>query len=339
MLNDLDKIMGALYGMAIGDALGMPSELWPREKVKNFFDGPITDFIDGPAENEIGCNYKAGQYTDDSGQAFVIIQAILDAKGKPTHQEIAKRLLEWAEKENAFENNILGPSSKASLDAWRKGTDPTIFTHKAETNGAAMRIAPVGCVYSTERIHDLISLVHHVSAVTHETDVTISGAAMIATCVSAAIEGLSWDEMIEKSYFAHDIALELGAKTYAASNKYRLQEALAWIQNGIEREELEEKLYHIIGTGVSTSESVPTAIAIAYFTKDPIACARFCANLGGDTDTIGAMATAICSAKVGFKNIDPKFIEKIDEANAIDLKQIAKQIAEIRDTYHLTEVK
>ena len=42
-----NKIAGTLYGMAIGDAMGMPSELSSRKKVQQFFRG-ITDFLDGP---------------------------------------------------------------------------------------------------------------------------------------------------------------------------------------------------------------------------------------------------------------------------------------------------
>ena len=32
-----DKIAGALYGMALGDAMGMPAELWGRERARKFF--------------------------------------------------------------------------------------------------------------------------------------------------------------------------------------------------------------------------------------------------------------------------------------------------------------
>lgn len=41
-----DKIAGALYGMALGDAMGMPAELWGRERARKFFGGKITEFID-----------------------------------------------------------------------------------------------------------------------------------------------------------------------------------------------------------------------------------------------------------------------------------------------------
>ena len=62
-----------------------------------------------------------------------------------------------------------------------------------------------------------------------------------------------------------------------------------------------ENLYNLVGAGVNTSESVPAALAIAYYGFDVKKCALLCANLGGDTDTIGAMATAICGAAQGME--------------------------------------
>lgn len=44
-----ERILGALYGQALGDAMGMPSELWPRTRVKAHF-GWIDSFLPGPAE-------------------------------------------------------------------------------------------------------------------------------------------------------------------------------------------------------------------------------------------------------------------------------------------------
>lgn len=40
-----------------------------------------------------------------------------------------------------------------------------------------------------------------------------------------------------------------------------------------------------------------------------------CANLGGDTDTIGAMATAICGAFVGYSKIKPEYTELLRVQN------------------------
>ena len=103
-----DKVMGALYGMAIGDAMGMPPELWSRKRCLEHY-GVITDFLDGCPENIISYQYKAGQFTDDTSQALTILDSLIETDFVPDSQSIATHILKWAEKENAFENNILGP--------------------------------------------------------------------------------------------------------------------------------------------------------------------------------------------------------------------------------------
>ena len=75
------------------------------------------------------------------------------------------------------------------------------------------------------------------------------------------------------------------------------------------------------------SESIPAALAIAYYAQDVKTCALLCANLGGDTDTIGAMATAICGAKNGVAAIDPEWRQTIDQENPQhDITAYADQI-------------
>lgn len=320
------KISGTLYGMTIGDAMGMPSELWPRKKVKEFF-GTITEFLDGPAENEVACNFTKGQYTDDSSQALLILDALIRNNFVPDKHLIAQALLDWAHKLNAFENNILGPSSKAALLAIQAGQDASPFTSKAETNGAAMRIAPIGCLFSRDRKHELVRFVHEVSKVTHATDVAVSGAAMIAMAVSSAIEDQDWDTIMADAMEAYELALPYGAETYSANLAARLEVALGYAkQYEHDEEQFSQKIYDVIGSGVITSESIPAALAIAYYAKDPHRCSLLCANLGGDTDTIGAMATAICGAKVGVDAIDPVWIQMIDTHNPVRLDDYAEQL-------------
>ncbi len=50
-------------------------------------------------------------------------------------------------------------------------------------------------------------------------------------------------------------------------------------------------------------------------------CAVLCANLGGDTDTIGAMATAICGALHGVNAIDPALKAELDAVNQLDFNR------------------
>ncbi len=80
--------------MALGDAMGMPAELWGRKKVKAFF-GRIEGFLDGPAENDVAFNYKKGQFTDDTGQALVLLDSIESTDYEPDTRDIALRMLAW----------------------------------------------------------------------------------------------------------------------------------------------------------------------------------------------------------------------------------------------------
>ena len=118
-----NHILGTLYGMAIGDAMGMPPELWSRKRCLEYY-GKITDFLDGCPENIISYQYKAGQFTDDTSQALTILDSLIETDFIPNSQNIATHILEWAEKEHAFKNNILGPTSKVALKLFQEGKAP-----------------------------------------------------------------------------------------------------------------------------------------------------------------------------------------------------------------------
>ena len=255
-----DRIAGALAGMVLGDAFGVPGELWPRAKVRERF-GRITEFLDGPADNIVACYFKAGHYTDDSAQAFVVLNAIEAAGTVPPVQTLAKDLIAWVESMNGFEINLLGPSSKASLLAWVKGEDALPVTKLSLTNGAAMRIAPVGCLIEAGEHEKIAEAAARVSRVTHSTDVTIAGAAMVAQAVASGVAGRSWEQTLSRF------------------------------------------IYDVIGTGTMTSESVTAALALAFWAQNPKKAAEIAANMGGDTDTIGCMAAAICGAHCGISGI------------------------------------
>ena len=313
-----DKIAGAIYGMALGDAMGMPSELWGREKVRKYF-GKIEGLLDGPKENSVACNYKKGQFTDDTGQALVIIDSLKDTKFKPNSKDISTKLLKWAQKEKAFENNILGPTSKVALSNFRDGINSKAVTDKALSNGSAMRIAPIGCLFNAHDKEKLANFVYEVSEVTHTSDITIAGAAMIAVAVSSAIENNDFDIVIKDVFEMEPIARRLGAETYSPSLTERIKIGIYLANEYKNNEDLFlEKLYDIVGAGVNISESVPSAISIAYYAQDPNKCALLCANLAGDTDTIGAMATAICGAFKGIDYIKEEYVESLNKANDVD---------------------
>ena len=106
-------------------------------------------FLDGCPENIISYQYKAGQFTDDTSQALTILDSLIETDFIPNSQNIATHILEWAEKEHAFKNNILGPTSKVALKLFQEGKSAKEFSDESVSNGAAMRIAPIGTLFST----------------------------------------------------------------------------------------------------------------------------------------------------------------------------------------------
>ena len=83
---------------------------------------------------------------------------------------------------------------------------------------------------------------------------------------------------------------------------------------------------------MDTLESVAMAIALVELADtSPTECAILAANLGGDTDTIGAMATAICGAMHGVGAFPQNWIATITLANKVDIPFYANQLFDIRN--------
>lgn len=313
-----NKIAGALYGLALGDAMGMPAELWGRNRTKRFFGKKITEFLDGPAESEVAFNYKKGQFTDDTGQALILLDSLASTDYVPDAKDIATRMLDWAEKENAFENGILGPTSKAALANFRDGIVDAKITDKALSNGSAMRIPPIGCLFTPEQKHELVDYVYGVSQATHTSDVTIAGASMIAVGVSSAIVNDDFEKVIADIFEIESLGYQKGTETFSPRLSERLKIGLEIAQTSDDDDTFLRRIYDIVGAGVGIIESVPAAISIAYYAKEPNKCCLLCANLGGDTDTIGAMATAICGAFTGIEAIKPEYIDTLKRQNNVN---------------------
>ena len=164
-----ERILGALYGQALGDAMGMPSELWPRSRVKAHF-GWIDRFLPGPAENNAACYFAEAEFTDDTSMALCLADAIIECDGQIVPDVIGRHILRWAEGFDAFNKNVLGPTSKIALNAIRNGKPVSELDNNGVTNGAAMRASPLGCLLPGDNLDAFISDVAAASSPTHKSD-------------------------------------------------------------------------------------------------------------------------------------------------------------------------
>lgn len=322
-----NKILGVLYGMAMGDAIGMPPELWSQKKLKQIY-GKIEDFLDGNPDNSISYQYQKGNYTDDTSQALAILDSLIETEFIPKQQNIAGHILRWAKECHAEENNILGPTSKQVLAMIERGENPSDISGQALSNGAAMRIPPIGTLFEPEQKKELCCYVAEISKTTHGSGIAVAGACMIAMAVACAVNRKTREEMITYVTEIEEFALSLGTDVAAPSLTTRIKYGIFLAERYAQQEDIFlEKLYQMMGAGVNTADSVPCAIVIAYYSwGNPKKCALLCANLGGDTDTIGAMATAICGGFAGVSAIAEKDRHLLEQVNNISFEKYASYL-------------
>ena len=144
----LDRARGALYGLAIGDALGMPAEMLSRAEVVARWGPLLSGFEAAPPGHPLADGMPAGSVTDDTEQAVLLGRLLVRGHGEIDPREWAAALVGW-EKEMAARGRrqLLGPSTKRAVAAVLAGTPPEEAGLGGDTNGAAMRIAPVGIAF------------------------------------------------------------------------------------------------------------------------------------------------------------------------------------------------
>lgn len=327
----VDRIAGGLYGVAYGDAMGMPGELWSRRKLLDHF-GWITEFLPGPDGHFVVDGFVAGQVTDDTQQTEVLARVIIDADGRVDADLYARRLVEWADRIGATEGNFLGPSSARALQGIRDGRPLEETGATGDTNGAAMRIVPVGlAVALTDGVDRLVDQVVEACRPTHYTDVAISGACLVAGAVSAAVDAAAVVDLIEPALAAAARGAGIGNTVMGASVVRRAELGVDIARRHGDDNEFLQELYDVVGATVATTEAAPAALALAVYAEgDPARCARLSANLGGDTDTIGAMATGICGAFAGAGAIPDDDLATLRTVNELDFDDLARGLAAFR---------
>jgi ADP-ribosylglycohydrolase len=92
-----------------------------------------------------------------------------------------------------------------------------------------------------------------------------------------------------------------------------------------------ERIYHLVGTSVASTESVPAAFAVlAVYPDDPWQAVLLAASLGGDCDTIAAMAGAVAGAVHGLDSFPTAAVDTVRDVNNLDLDRLARQLLDLR---------
>jgi ADP-ribosylglycohydrolase len=314
------RALGALYGLAIGDALGMPTQSRSRADIVARYGSLLDGFEPGPPGHPLAAGLPAGTITDDTEQAVLLARLIVQGGGTTDPAELAEQLLAWEDSMRARGSlDLLGPSTRQALGAIAAGTSIEDAGRSGTTNGAAMRITPVGVATPSGDPGLLVDRVVAASRITHNTGIALAGAAAVAAAVSAGIDGATVPEAVQRAAAAAADAASCGHWAAGADVASRIRWAADLVE-GLGREQAMDVVYRLVGTSLATQESVPAAFAVATVSPDdPWLACRIAASLGGDCDTIAAMTGAICGACQGLESFPESARSTVTRVNARDL--------------------
>jgi len=332
-------ILGGLFGEALGDAWGMPALLAPEETWQRY-GGWIDRFHPGPADHPVHAGMSAGRVTDDTEQAFALAQAII-ADGRVTPEGVARAVVGWYAAVDGDHSPYIGPSTRRAVQAIRHGEPLDRTGLRGDTNGAAMRVCPVGLIHPGD-VHGAAQDAALSCIPTHNTDVAAAGAAAIAGGIAQAlVPAVTLTEIIEAGKQAAREAIQWAAPWMGASVPRRIELAVELARaNKPVRERLQD-LYDIIGTTLATTESVPAAFGVLVLAEgDLMQTATYAANLSGDADTIGAMACAIVGAWQGLDAFPEEVIAVLRRVNPkLDFERIAMGLCQLAEAAPLGRKK
>ena len=326
------RAYGALAGLALGDALGMPTQAMSPQQIQTVY-GHVTGLVDGDKSQPYAPGLAAGSVTDDTEQALLIASLLLKGHGSGLNLdagEFSRCLLAW--EDSMIERgslDLLGPSTKAALERVRAGEDPLRVGGEGTTNGAAMRVTPIGIAASTSAPQLFADAVWSSCQVTHATRQGFQSAALVAAAVSLGIDAGAAD-VTDLLWKAVDFVRSLPERGAWSPDPDVVAATHRALKLAAQPSSSLEWLAEQIGTSVASAQAIPMAFALLARDPSPRALLE-AANLGGDTDTIGAIAGAILGASLGVEVFDAYGLAQVERVSQLDLPSVATDLLALRD--------
>lgn len=199
--------------------------------------------------------------TDDSVMSLAVAKAILECNGD--YSDLSSKAIScMQELGRAYKNAGYG----GTFIQWIWSKDPKPYGSFG--NGAAMRVSP--CGFAAKSIDEAKQLSEMVTKVSHDHPEGLKGAEAIAVCVFLARSGKTKDEILN----------------YVKENYYDIDFTIDSIRSSYKFD-------------VSCQGSVPVALEAFFESTDFEDAIRNAVSVGGDSDTIAAMAGAIAEAFYG----------------------------------------
>jgi ADP-ribosylglycohydrolase len=324
----LDRAYGALIGGAIGDAMGMPASFMTRSQIEKTY-GYIDDFLEPEKDvQNVHGNLQAAEITDDTMESVIICNVLLEY-GEFTAEAFNKAMKDWAIEQKMLESTVIGPSTRRYLTALIEGRDPRETSGQGNTNGSAMRAAPIGVKYH----YDMAKCVEAAAASSlpsHGSKPAVAAACAVAAAVAGGVNGgYSTAEILNAAYDAAVFGESKGTEITApsVSRRIRLIERLVDDMGKADIRDILDELTGVFGASMFAYESVPLALGAFYAVngngKEGVLAA---VNAGDDADTNGAICGNICGAYSGAASFPTEWKERVQKTSCLDMRAMAEKL-------------
>lgn len=305
-----NKIKSGLFGLAIGDALGVPVEFESRAFLK---ENPVTEMTGFGTHNQ-----PIGTWSDDSSLTFCLAESL--CKGFDL-SDIARNFVKWYSSEfwtphgEVFD---IGIATRNAIHNIGKGFEPELcggFEEKDNGNGSLMRILPLVFYLEYEKnIEVIYQKVKVVSSITHAHFRSVFACFIYVVYCLEILNGKDKTESYKE--MQKIIAVFLKDKKF---NPIEIQLFDRVLKNNIA--EYPEINIHSSGYVLDSLQASLWCFLNSNSYEETVLKA---VNLGGDTDTTGAISGGLAGIYYGIENIPKKWTEVLVRKN--DIESLAEKL-------------
>lgn len=298
------KVKSGLFGLAIGDALGVPVEFESRSYLK---ENPVLEMIGFGTHDQ-----PPGTWSDDSSLAFCLAESLCKNFDL---SDIARNFLKWYNAElwtphgKVFD---IGIATRNAMHSIGKGYEPELcggFEENDNGNGSLMRILPlVFHLHKEKDVEVIYKKVKEVSSITHAHFRSVFACFIYVVYCLEILKGI--DKIEAYGNMQNIISSFLEDKKF---NPIEIQLFDRVLKNNISK--YPEENIHSSGYVLDSLQASLWCFLNLESYEETVLRA---VNLGGDTDTTGAIAGGLAGIYYGMDSIPQKWIATLVRKNDID---------------------
>ncbi len=294
---------GLLFGIAIGDALGVPVEFMSR---KHLQVNPVIGM------REYGTHHQpAGTWSDDSSMSFLLVEQLIEGYDI---EELGKKFCQWYQYNYWTPHGEIfdmGVSTRNAMDKIAKGVsalESGECDDYSNGNGSLMRILPLAIYLQDKSIDERFCITKEVSGVTHSHIRSVIGCFF---AVEFVIQLLKEKDKCDAYYETQNIVRDYLHLIDVKSSEIELYNRILF--DDISRIPVQD--IYASGYVLHTLEASLWAFLTTDNFKDAVLKA---VNLGDDADTIGAITGGMAGLFYGFEQITAEWINQLARRSDIE---------------------